>query len=345
MSPRRTVRGVSIALLLGAAAFAQPPQEPGTAQGPAPVQVQNPFKPFDRTRFDATMQKLGAKPEQMQVFAAEIDEYGLSRAADRLLRSVLPAYEAAQKRYEDNDPAAALELTKVLSATTEPLVRAHARYTLARLFRDSDDPQRAVEVLGDYIGNDINHSPLDSEVAFFYAQSLADVPLPELAIPRFRAFLQWFPEASERYRTAAQQQIADLERQRESRLHGLADGMSRTRRDLKQGKTHMPVQLDQKKYLEELQELIEMYEEMENQSSGPPSGNGQSSGPADQSALPEGEATVGNLQKRPSLADRWGDMKDRDREKIESEVQNSLPPQYRKMLEAYYEKLGKSPSK
>ena len=88
-----------------------------------------------------------------------------------------------------------------------------------------------------------------------------------------------------------------------------------------------------------------MYEEMENQSSGPPSGNGQSSAPANQSALPGGEATVGNLNKRPSLADRWGDMKDRDREKIESEVQNSLPPQYRKMLEAYYEKLGKSPGK
>ena len=33
-------------------------------------------------------------------------------------------------------------------------------------------------------------------------------------------------------------------------------------------------------------------------------------------------------------------MKDRDREKIEAEVQNSLPPQYRKMLEQYYKKLG-----
>lgn len=348
MSSPRAARGLCAALALAAfaAAAPQPGQEPApVAQGQAPVQVINPFKPFERERFTQTCTKLGAKPEHLATFAKEVDEYGESRAADRLLRSILPAYDAAKKLAEDNDPAAALQLTKVLADATQPLVRAHARYSLARLFRDSDDPERAVEVLGDYIGNDINHSPLDAEVAFFYAQSLADVPLPELAIPRFRAFLQWFPEASERYRSAALQQIADLERQRESRLHQLADGMSRTRRDLKKGKTDNPVQLDQHKYLEELQELIEMFEEMESQSSGPPSGNGQSSGPADQSALPGGEATVGQLNKRPSVADRWGDMKDRDREKIESEVQNSLPPQYRKMLEAYYEKLGKSPAK
>ena len=42
------------------------------------------------------------------------------------------------------------------------------------------------------------------------------------------------------------------------------------------------------------------------------------------------------------VADRWGDMKQKDREKIESEVQTNLPPQYRKMLEEYYKRLGTS---
>ena len=90
------------------------------------------------------------------------------------------------------------------------------------------------------------------------------------------------------------------------------------------------------------EQFIEEYEEREKQSSGPPSGLGPSSNPANQSSLVEGEGTVGNLNKRPSLADRWGDMKDAEREKIEAKVQKGLPPQYQKMLEEYYKKLGKA---
>ena len=33
-------------------------------------------------------------------------------------------------------------------------------------------------------------------------------------------------------------------------------------------------------------------------------------------------------------------MKDKEREKIASDVNKTLPPQYRKMLEQYYKKLG-----
>jgi hypothetical protein len=58
--------------------------------------------------------------------------------------------------------------------------------------------------------------------------------------------------------------------------------------------------------------------------------------------LPGGEGTVGNLNKRPSLADRWGAMRDSDRKKIMADVQNTMPPQYQKMLEDYYKKLGKA---
>jgi len=328
---------LAVAIGLAAAVVAQ-----GDVAAPVapPQEAQNPFKPFDRARFEAQVQKLGATAEQVQAFGKQIEEFGVARAADQLVRAAVPAFGAAVKLQEANDPAAALELTKVLAATTDPLLQAHVRYHLAQVFLDSDDPERSVEVLSDYLRQNINQSALDAEAAFFYSQSLAEIPLPELAVPRFRAFLQWFPEASERFRSAAHQQILELERQQESRLHQLADGMKKTTRDLKKQKTDKPIQVDQEGYIQELQELIEMYEEMEKQSGGPPSGNGPSSNPATQSALPEGEATVGTLNKKPTLADRWGDMKDRDREKIEAEVQNSLPPQYRKMLEHYYKKLG-----
>lgn len=303
-------------------------------------EVKSPFTPFDRTKFEATAQRLGATPEHLATFASQVAELGLSRAADDLLRAAVPTFDAAVKHHEENDPAAALELTKVLAATNEPVLRAHVRYHLARVFLDSDDPDRAVQVLNDYLRDDINVSPLDPEVAFFYSQALAEIPAPDHALPRFKAFLKWFPDASERLRSAAHQRILEIERQKESRLHQLADGMKKTTRDLKKQKTDKPVQTDQEKYLEELDELIEMYEQMEKQSSGPASGNQQSSNPAASSALPEGDGKVGTLNNKPSLADRWGNMRDADRKKIEADVQRGLPPQYRKMLEEYYKKLG-----
>ncbi len=331
----------ALGALAASAALAMAQGELLPALPPAhPPVVHNPFQPFDRARFEVEAQKLGATPAQLEAFAAQIAEHGLARAADLLVRQAVPAFDAAVKLQEAAQPTAALELTKVLAATSEPLLRAHARYHLAQVFLDSDDPEAAADVLRDYVLHDVNHSPLDAEAAFYYAQSLAEMPLPDAAIPRFRAFLQWFPDASERFRSAAHQQVLELERQQQSRLHVLADGMKKTARDLKKHKTGKPVQVDQEGYIEELQELIEMFEEMERQAGGPPSGNGPSSNPATQSALPDGEATVGTLNKKPTLADRWGDMKDREREKIEAEVQNSLPPQYRKMLEQYYKKLG-----
>ena len=306
----------------------------------APPTPQNPFQPFERARFEAQAQQLGATAKQLEQFGKDIGELGLARAADQLVRAAVPAFDAAVKLQEAADPSAALELTKVLAATENPVLQAHTRYHLAQVFLASDDPDRAMDVLNDYLRANLNQSALDAEAAFYYAQSLAEIPLPALAIPRFRAFLQWFPDASERFRAAAHLQLQELSRQQDSKLHELADAMKKTRRDLFKQKTDKPVQLEQLEYIKQLDQLIEEQLEKEKQSSGPPSGNGPSQAPASNSALPDGEATIGNLQKKPTLADRWGDMKDRDRAKIEAQVQKDLPPQYRKMLEEYYKKLG-----
>lgn len=307
-----------------------------------PVNVQNPFKPFDQAKFQEAARELGATALQVKTFAEEVEEVGAARAADDLMRKIFEAFDAAVTAAEDEDPKAALQLAKVLVNAKSPLLQAHVRYHLARLFLTGDDPEGAIEVLNEYISTNINCTPLDGEAAYFYAQSLAEIPMIDAAIPRFRAFLKWFPQASERLRSAAHQRILELEQQQESRLHMLADGMKKTTRDLRKQKTDEPVQLDQEGYLEELDELIEMFQEMEKQTSGPASGLGPSNSPAASSALPEGESKVGDLKKRPSLADRWGDMRDSERKKIMADVQNTMPPKFQKMLENYYKKLGKA---
>lgn len=336
---------LTLALGFGAAAVAQAPQDPVPQPQAETPPAQNPFQPFDRARFEAAAKELGATPEQLQAFGQKIAEVGVARAADELVRAVVPAYDAAVKLYEATDVTAPIGLTKVLQDAKSPLLRAHVRYHLARLFLDSDSPEFAVQVLNDYLDHDLNVSPLDGEVAFFYAQALAEMPMPEQAIAWYASFLKFFPDASERFRSAAHQRIGEIQRQLDSKLHQLADGMKKTSRDLRRQKTDKPVQMDQERYLTELDQLIEEQQKKESQSSGPPSGNGQSSNPAANSALVEGDGSVGNLNKRPSLADRWGPMRDADRAKIEAQVQKGMSPEYQKMLEGYFKKLGKTQDK
>lgn len=334
-------RALVLALLASAALRAQGGDEP-PVPAPQPAVAQNPFKPFDRAAYVAHLRSLGATDAQVQAFERAVAEVGEPRAADDLVRAMNPAIDVAVDLSEKGDPKAAIELAKVLAATADPVVSGHIRYHLARVFLDGDDPEAAVDILNEYLTANINRTPLDGEVAFFYATALADVPRPELALPRLRAFLAWFPNASERFRATAQQRIGELEKQQESKLHTLADRMKRVERDLYKRKTDDPVQGEELSIVEELKTLIEEQEEREKQAGGAPSGNQQPSGPATQSALPEGEGRIGNLEKRVSLADRWGPTRDKERKEIESMIQNGLPPQYRKLLEEYYKKLGTS---
>jgi hypothetical protein len=331
--------------LLGAALFAASPmaQQPA-GQAPAEQGAQGQddglFKPFDRAAYEAHCKQLGASDAQLQAFGQQIAELGVARAADNLMRALNGQFDAAVKLSETGDPRAALDLAKLLSGSSDEFVQAHLRYHLARVFLDGDDPERAIQVLEEYLKKNSNKTPLDDEVVFFYAQALAETPSPEAARDVFRAFLKWFPNASERYRATAHQRAQELDNQLDSDLHKLADGMKKVTRDLKKQDTGKPTQDKQKEFVTKLDELIAMYEELEKKKSGPPSGNQQSSSPANKSGLPEGAARVGNLNKITSLTDRWGDMKDKDRKAIEAEVQNNLPPQYKKMLEEYYKKLG-----
>ena len=121
--------------------------------------------------------------------------------------------------------------------------------------------------------------------------------------------------------------------------------MKRVERDLKKTQTGDPTQVRQKDIVEKLQKIIEEMEEQEKKSSGAPGGNGPSQSPASKSALTEGAGRVGQLGKARPIGDSWGPLKDRARDEIEAELQTGLPDRYRKLLEQYYEKLGRGKAK
>jgi TolA-binding protein len=312
------------------------------AQEPAP---ENPFRPFDRAAFEAHVRSLGADDARMTAFGEECEDTSVAIAADDLLRAVVPAFDTAVELAMDGDPRAALALAELVTATEDPFVRAHARYHLGRVFLDGNDPEKAVELFADFLREDRNRTPLDPEVAFFYATALAEVPAIDYAARAFEDYLLLFPDAPERMRALAAQRKAELEAQFQNPLHEIADVMKGVERDLEKSETGKPTQEKQGQIVTRLQEIIEELERREQQAAGAAGGNSPSSSPAAQSALPTGASRVGSLGRVPGVADRWGDVKDRDREAIESEVQVKLPGRMRALIQDYYDKLGKGREK
>ncbi|MBK8980533.1 MAG: hypothetical protein IPM29_31915 [Planctomycetes bacterium] len=302
---------------------------------------ESPFRPFDRDAFVAHVKTLGASDEALQRFVALADDGQAGRAADELLRELVPALDEAATLAEDGDPRAPIALMALVTDDADPLVRAHARYHAGRAFLDADDPERAVEVLADYLRQDRNHTALDAEATFFYATALADIPRPEFAARAFADFLTLFPDASERFRAVAQQRRAELEAQFDNPLHQIADQMKGVERDLRKTRTGDPVQTEQLEIVSKLQKIIEELEEQERRSGGAPSGNNPSSSPAASSSAPEGASRVGTLDRVPGVADRWGEMTDREREAIETEVTTRLDGRARQLVESYFESLNK----
>ena len=297
------------------------------------------FKPFDQKKFEKHMSGLGVTARQIEQFRATIEEDSVTHAVDDLLRATFKDYRAACNLAADDDPKGALELTKVLESNKDLYVQAYARYQLAKVFLNADDPEQAAMILAEFVKKDVNRTPLDSEVIYFYGSALAMIPEREDAIRFFAAFLREFPNAPERLRSSAAQIKAEMEQQ-EGVLHEISDIMKFCERKIRKTNTGKPTQEKQKMVIAQLQKIIEEWEKME-KSGGAPGGDFPNN-PAQNSALPGGPAKKGPLKKAPpKVAKKWGDLKDGERKEIELELNSKMSPRYKKMLEKYYERLNK----
>ena len=321
-----------------------------TALAPAvPAQVPVPDKQpkIETPRFkpEVFVQWLKARKAPAKVistFEQEWKDGADSRITDRAVRAVDRAYEKAVGLVDDGEPRGVLELAKVLSSTKDSVVRAHARYFLSRALLDEDDPEGAADLLTQFIRQDRGKSYLDSEAAFYLGYSLSLVPRLDIAILNLEAFLELYPDSAERYRANATQLLQELKAQWQSPLHAIADEMKFCERRLRKDKTGNEVETKQLDIVEKLQQLIEELEKQQQQGGGSPSGNNIPNGPANQSSLPGGEGRVGKLHGSRGVKDRWGNMKDRDREKILNELNTKLPERFRVLLEKYYKRVNKS---
>jgi hypothetical protein len=296
---------------------------------------------LDRAALVQKLATMGASAETLATLERDLADPGDSMASDRALRTVAKDYAAAAALAESGDPSAALALAKVLGQARDPLVVAHARYHLARVMLDADDPDGAASVLEEYLAESRGITTLDADAVFHFCLALARIPMAEDAARNFHAFLKLYPDSPERLIATAQQILAELESQFQNPLHGIADEMKGVERKIRKTDTGEKTQTRQKDIVETLTQLIEEMEKRERQGGGgSPSGNQQSGGPASESSAPPGPTRIGGLHSAGKVKDRWGMLKDRERNQILTELQTKLPDRYRSLLEDYYKKLN-----
>jgi len=298
---------------------------------------------FSHQAFVKWMKARKADKKVLEAFEKEWEMGPDSRITDRAVRGIDKDYAKATRMSDDGDPKGALELAKVLATSNDAMVKAHARYVLARVLLDEDDPEGAVQLLTEFIRNNRGLTVLDPEAAFYLGYSLSLIPDVGEAIINLDLFLQLYPDAPERYRANAHDLLAELKAQWDSPLHQIADEMKSVERSLKKNKVGHPVETKQLDIVKKLQMLIEQLEKKQQQGGGggPPKGNQQSNGPANQSALPGGKGRLGRLHGSRGVRGAWGKLKDRDRQKVLNDIQTRLPERYRHVLEKYYKKINK----
>lgn len=271
-------------------------------------------------------------------------EYGVIHQSLLLVSS---EYRRGDALLQNDRFAAASEVFERLSTAEDPYLRAYAlyRYGLCELNREHYG--KAAESFSRVLNEHSKEAGCDVEAAYYRAVALAQARDKENALVAAKRFLEDYPDAPERYRKAAEQLIHELLQQWESPLYDLSGRMQHAAGSIEGGDTGEKVQKEQKEILSVIEELLKRRENQENQGDGGGGGGGQgdpgkdpSNSPLNRSKLPGGSAEEGSLHAKPKSTDKWGDMRDKEREEVLQAFKDKLPDRYRELLEQYSKTLA-----
>jgi len=209
------------------------------------------------------------------------------------------------------------------------------------------------------------YSYFAAEMAFLrgFCQ-LADLRYRDAA-DSLEAFLTQYPDAPRRLTISAKQILGELSNRSSEKMTDVVDLMQYSHRRLKNADGGEVVQSRQKRILDLLDQMIQQEEQKEKQAcENPQPGGGQKqqqqqqqqknggapgsqtlNHPMEDSTLPGGDPSEGNLRqmRRANPGDMWGEMPPAERARILQALRESFPSRYRKLVEQYYEELAKKP--
>ena len=241
--------------------------------------------------------------------------------------------------------AAAADLFQRIAASDEYYLRAYAtyRYGLAEMNRERFEEaagafQKVLNEWGRRVGCDI-------DCAFYLAVCYGQMREKEKAIVAANTFMKDYVDAPERYRRAMEQMKNELMQEWESPLYDLAGRMTQVGRKIEKGETGNDTQGKQNEIVDILNELIKKAEQQEGKGKdnnggggGPPRGNQAPNGPAGQSRLPNGgDGSAKDLRgkQRAKAGEKWGEMRDKERDEVLQALKEKFPGRYRELQEQY----------
>jgi tetratricopeptide (TPR) repeat protein len=264
------------------------------------------------------------------------------------------AYASAVSAFEKGDEDAAQKaFTQILAGNPGPFLKANCHFHLGMLLLRLDFPDLAAALFhatGKTYGE---AAGIGLETDFYFGFALARIPDRPAAKEALGAFLAKHPRAPERYRTAATLLMRELAGEGGGPLIELSEKMNIVTRRLKREKTGEGTQRRQKEIIEIIEKLIEEMRKKENQGQGGGGGGSGSnqqppSSPMERSQLPQGgSGKAKDLGKSPRkvTGEAWGQLKDKDRDKILQMLKKKFPSRYRELLEQYYKALAEGEKK
>lgn len=176
------------------------------------------------------------------------------------------------------------------------------------------------------------------------------------AAEALEAFLEKYPDASQRLAVPARQMLVELLNRQPGQIGEVVDLMTFCERRLRVADSGDAVQKRQERVIDILDRMIEEAEQEEQQQSGSSSSGGGGGGddqgknspgtPMGDSSLPGGAGQQeGELRQRryANPAETWGSMPPAERAKVLQALRESFPSRYRRLVEQYYEELAKKP--
>ena len=301
------------------------------------------FKTIEASKLDADAKKRVMLLKDGAILGGE---FGCIHQA---LLALHPAYKRADIQLLEERFAAASDGFALLMKSDDEYLKAYATFRFGLTEMNRERYEEAAKVYADVLNKYGRYVGCDIESAFYLAVCLGQNRDKEKAIVAAQRFLDDYQDAPQRYRKAMEQMKAELVQEWESPLYDLAGLMNHVASKIKGGDTGKETQGKQTEIVSIIEELIKKAEEQENQGNsqgkgqgGDPSGNRKSSNPATKSKAPPGASRVGSL--RPKVkrkaGDRWGEMRDKEREEVMQALKAKFPDRYRELLEQYHRALA-----
>lgn len=299
----------------------------------------------------AHIEQSGEYPGEAKAAAIGLLDAGGDGAISRALAEVHPEYARAVAAADGGDLKTAVELLEPFAAGQEKKwLAADATWYLARTLMNSERFEDAVPRLEQLTGNMSENSAHLAEANYYIAACHAGMLQTDLAVHAFSAFLEQFPEASERLRVSAWRQLQELQESADPAMTAVTTRMEYSRRRLDISESGGQTQTEQDRIVKLLAEMIQEQQKKEC-SSGSCSKSGTKPQPQQQAqkqGAPQkpsqsnkgGMSNVANGEAVEKSFDNgdaspWSRLRDRSRDAANSAIKEKLPVRYREIVERY----------